>query len=159
MVTVWHWEPSSCFLSPEKKVSLPGGFQEAAAEPTRATEPGLCSRPHLSPPSKRAKSSCSLLDLSTLEVGPVTARKGELPPWPGKTSWGRSSKLGLETPKGAFPKGSSLAQSRERPLNQQLFPPVRQKFSTCGSQPFCQASISKNIYIMIHSSSRITVMK
>lgn len=39
MVTAWHWEPSSCFLFPGKKVSLPGVFQGAAAEPTRATEP------------------------------------------------------------------------------------------------------------------------
>lgn len=41
MVTVWHSEPSSCFLSPRKKVSLPGSFQGAAVEPTSVTEPRL----------------------------------------------------------------------------------------------------------------------
>lgn len=97
---------------------LPGG--SCGAHQSHRTRPMF-----LTSPLPTIQEGQVLLDLSTLEVGPVTARKGELPPWPGKTSWGRSSKLGLETPKGAFPKRSSLAQSRERPVNQQLFPPCK----------------------------------
>jgi hypothetical protein len=35
----------------------------------------------------------------------------------------------------------------------------QQWFSACGLQPLCQTSIFKNIYIIIHNISKITVMK
>ena len=36
---------------------------------------------------------------------------------------------------------------------------IGQQFSTCGLRPIWQTSISKNIYIVIHNSINITVIK
>lgn len=90
--------------------------------PQEPQGPGLYSGPHVSPPSKRARSGWSLLGLSTLEVVPLTTRKGGgchhglgRLPGGGVLSW-----VGV-IPKLPFPKGSSLAQCRERPLNHSSF--------------------------------------
>lgn len=72
-----HWELSSFFLSPGKKVSLPGNFPGTTAEPMRVIEPrpmALTSLPFLHPGGQSQvgswKASSPCLTQAQVEVGP-----------------------------------------------------------------------------------------